>query len=366
MKYNIKYTTILSLIFLMSACKSKQETSTTEKSTKFCISDSMMHLIAYDTVAMRPMFNEISLSGRISFDENKMVKVYPNSSGQLEEVKVSLGDYVSKGQVLAVLKSADVAGNYADMSSASADIAIAKRELENQESLFNSGISSEREYTTAKQNYDKALSAYQKIQQTIAINGGGNTKAGGVFLIKAPQSGYIVEKNVTAGSFIRGDMGNNLFTISDLSDVWVWANVYESDIPKVKVGYDAKISTLAYNKSYDGKVSEISQVVDPDSKALRAKIVLSNADLSLKPDMFANVTISSMESKQALGIPSNAVIFENGKNYVVVFKDNCNLSVKEIDIMKATPTFTFLNGGLQPGEIVVSKNALLIYGALTD
>ena len=367
MKTIVKHLYLLIFLIAVSACKHKQgNTSASKASNKFCVSDTMLNLIEFDTVSMQPINNEISLSGRISFDENKVVKVYPNSSGQLEEVKVSLGDYVNKGQALAILKSADVAGNYADLSSATADVAIAKRELDNAESLYKSGISSEREYTEAKQNYDKAQSAYQKIKQTIAINGGGNTSAGGTFIIKAPQSGYIVEKNVTAGSFIRSDMGNNLFTISDLKDVWVWANVFEGDIPKVKVGYDARISTLAYNKTYQGKINEISHVLDPDSKALRAKIILPNTDLSLKPDMFANITVSNVESRKALAIPSNAVIFENGKNYVVVYKDKCNLQVKEIDIMKAMSNYTFLNGGLQPGEIVISKNALLLYGALTD
>lgn len=367
MKTSIKYLYILSILIMLTSCKHKPEhASVSTSENKFCISDTMMNMIAFDTVAMEPINNEISLSGKISFDENRVVKVFPNSSGQVEEVKVSLGDFVSKGQPLAILKSADIAGDYSDLSSAASDVAIAKRELDNSESLYKSGISSEREYTVAKQNYDKAQSAYLKIKQTIAINGGGNTSAGGTFIIKAPQSGYIVEKNVTAGSFIRSDMSNNLFTISDLKDVWVWANVFEGDIPKVKVGYDARISTLAYNKTYQGKVNEISQVLDPDSKALRAKIILQNTDLSLKPDMFANVLVSNVESRKALAIPSNSVIFENGKNFVVVYKDKCNLQVKEIDIMKAMSKYTYLNGGLQAGEIVISKNALLLYSALTD
>lgn len=360
-------TLFLFVLSLFSACKQKAENAAAEKEKKVCVSDSMMHLIEFDTVALKPIDNEIALSGQISFDENKMVKVFPNSSGQVEEVKVSLGDFVSKGQTLAVMKSADVAGNYSDMSSAASDVAIAKRELDNAESLYKNGISSEREYTIAKQNYDKAKTAYDKVKQTIAINGGGNTSSGGTFIIKAPQSGYIVEKNVTAGSFIRSDMSNNLFTISDLKDVWVWANIFEADIPMVKTGYDARITTLAYgDKVYHGKVDEISQVLDPNNKALRAKIVLPNPDLSLKPDMFANINISNVENTKALEIPSNAVIFQNGKNYVVVYKNKCDLEVKEINIMKATANYTYLNGGLQDGEVVISKNAILLFNALSE
>lgn len=367
MKTNFINFIILFMLVSISACKHNAEKIAVDKPEKFCLNDTIINMIAFDTASNKPIENEITLSGKVSFDENETVRIFTNMSGQVEKVNVSLGDFVNKGQVLAVLKSADVAGDYADLSSASSDVAIAKRELENEESLFKNGISSEREYTIAKQNYEKALSAYEKIKQAISINGSGSTSIGGTFIIKAPKNGYIVEKNITAGSFIRSDMANNLFTISDLKDVWVWANVFEGDIQKIKIGYNARITTLAYdNRVYQGTISEISQVLDPDSKALKAKIILPNTDLSLKPDMFAKISISNIDDKQALEIPSSAVIFENGKNYVVVYKDRCNIQIKEISILKATPSYTYLNGGLLPGAVVVSKNALLLYGALTD
>jgi cobalt-zinc-cadmium efflux system membrane fusion protein len=186
------------------------------------------------------MKDELSLSGEVSFDENKVVKVFPFTSGQVMEVKVSLGDKVSKGQTLAVLRSADVAGNYTDLTSTKADLAISKRQLEQAEYLYKNGISSERDYTEAKENYNKAVAANSKVQQQIAINGGGNTNASGSLVIKAPGDGYIVEKNITAGNFIRPDNSSSLFTISNMKDVWIWANVFETDIAKVKKGYDAQ------------------------------------------------------------------------------------------------------------------------------
>ena len=101
--------------------------NTTEKKGPVCISDSMMKMIAVDTVQVKNIDDELKLSGEVSFDENKVVKVYPISSGQVTNVAVSLGDYVHAGQVLATIKSADIAGNYADLNSAGADIAIARR-----------------------------------------------------------------------------------------------------------------------------------------------------------------------------------------------------------------------------------------------
>src|SRR3954469_8556639 len=117
---------------LTAACEEKKTEE--KKPEKFCLSDSMKRMITIDTARMGSIDEELHLSGEVAFDENKIVKVFPNSSGQVAEVKCTLGDRVQAGQLLAVVKSADVAGNYNDLSSAEADVKIAKRQLDNQES----------------------------------------------------------------------------------------------------------------------------------------------------------------------------------------------------------------------------------------
>ena len=135
-------------------------------------------LISGSTASLR----ELELSGEVSYDENKVIKIFPRSSGQVLQSPFSLGDKVEAGQVLAVIKSADVAGNYADVSSADADVAIAKRQMDNQEALYKNGIASEREFEEAKEDYQKALANKQKITSLIQINGFGwvlrNSRAG--------------------------------------------------------------------------------------------------------------------------------------------------------------------------------------------
>src|SRR4051794_35986526 len=192
------------LTVLQSSCKRKEDP--VEAPKKYCISDTMMKMITIDSATSSNITNEITLSGEVSFNENRVVKIFPRSSGQVLEVKVSFGDQVKKGQVLAMIRSADVAASYSDLNTAGADIAITKRQLDNTESLYQNGIASEREYTEAKQNYQKALAARGKIQSTLNINGGSRTSSGGTYLLSSPIDGYIVEKKVTAGSFIRQDM----------------------------------------------------------------------------------------------------------------------------------------------------------------
>ncbi|TWR30293.1 efflux RND transporter periplasmic adaptor subunit [Mucilaginibacter pallidiroseus] len=349
----------------LSACQEKK--TGTMEAKQVCVSDSLAKMIKIDTAKTTAMQDELSLSGEVSFDENKVVKIFPFASGQVTDVKVSLGDKVSKGQTLAIIRSADVAGNYTDLTSTRADLAIAKRQLEQAEYLYKSGISSERDYTEAKENYNKSVAANSKVRDQIAINGGGNTNASGTLVIKAPSDGYIVEKNIATGNFIRPDNSSSLFTISNMKDVWIWANVFETDIAKVKKGYDAKITVLAYpDKAFYGKVDEVSSVLDPDNKVMKVRIALTNPDLLLKPEMFTNVVITNKEPSTSVSVPASSVIFDNAKNFVVLYNSKCNLKVREVVPIKTVDSVTYLASGLKPGEKIVSKSQLLLYNALTE
>ena len=156
----IKYITVLVLcsgIFI--SCKSKE--IEVPKDERVCVTDSLAKIITIDTAKISTVGDELKLSGEISFDDKKVSKVYPFSSGQVLQVNVSVGDRVSKGQTMAVIKSADVAGNYSDLSTAGNDVAIAKKQMDNQESLFKNGIASEREYIEAKELSESCNSSHK-------------------------------------------------------------------------------------------------------------------------------------------------------------------------------------------------------------
>lgn len=352
-------------VVLFTSCEHKEPV--VEQSIKFVLSDSMLHMIEIDTVRQCALLDELSLSGEVSFNENNVVKVFPRTSGQVIEAKVSLGDHVSKGQALATIKSADVAGNYNDLSSANADLAIAKRQMDNQESLFKGGISSEREYNEAKQNYEKSLAARNKIQSVININGGGKASEGGMYTITAPIDGYIVEKKVAAGAFIRPDMGDNLFTISDLKNIWVYANVYENDISRIKEGNLVKVVPIAYpDKVYEGKIDKVSQVLDPQSKAMRVRINLENKEMLLKPEMFTKVVVNNQDAGTYTCFSSNAVLSQDGKNYVVTYNNKNDIQISGIDIIKTVGDKTYVRSGVKPGDVLITKHQLFIFNQLSN
>ena len=164
MKSTAFYITALGLS-VFTACKEPEKKP--EEKKEVCVSDSMQSRITLDTAQLTNISNQLQLSGEVGFNENKVVKVFPFTSGQVMEVKVSIGDRVTAGQVLAIMKSADIAGNYSDLKTTNSDIAIAKRQMDNAKVLYEKGISSEKEYEEAKENYQKAVTANQKITDAL-------------------------------------------------------------------------------------------------------------------------------------------------------------------------------------------------------
>ncbi|MEN9685977.1 MAG: hypothetical protein RLZZ28_1763, partial [Bacteroidota bacterium] len=265
------------------------------------------------------------------------------------------------------IKSADIAGNYSDLKTTGSDIAITKRQMENAKLLMEKGIGSEKEYEEAKENYQKALVANQKINDALKINGSGNTNASGIYTVKAPIGGYIVEKKANAGSYIRNDNAENLFTISDLKNVWVWANVFETDIAKIKEGYAASVKTLAYpDKVFKGKVDRLNEVLNPENKVMRIRINLPNEGILLKPEMFANVLIENTEKVQAVSIPADAMVFEGGRNFVIIYKGKCDLQLAEVQVLKTENNRSYIGSGLHSGDIIISRNQVLFYNAILE
>lgn len=331
------------------------------------LSDTMMSMIKLDTVRLTPIEDALRLTGVVGCDENHMAKIFSANSGQIVKVKVSLGDRVSKGQVLAVIKSADIAGGYNDLSAAKADCATAKRNFENVEGMYKSGLSSERDYLEAKNNFQKAQALVAKAEGQLSINGGGSAKQGGIYMIKSPVSGFVVEKNVTEGSFIRNDNGNGLFTVASLDNVWIWANVFERDIADVAVGFNAKVRTLSYpNKIFTGKVDQATNVLDPVSKVMKVRVVIPNHDLMLKPGMYADVFVSKKESKTGLEVSAASILSENGDSFVVVFKDRSHFGIRPVKVLKTVGDKCYISSGLEAGERVICQNQLLVYNQLKE
>jgi cobalt-zinc-cadmium efflux system membrane fusion protein len=298
-------------------------------------------------------------------DENRRSKLFPQVSGVVEDLKVQLGDYVSKGQVMAVIRSREVADIESQLISAQAELIAARKNESVQEDLFRAGLAAEKELINARAAREKAESEVKRLRDAYQILGVDNN----LYYMKAPISGFVIEKNPSVSEnmqYNEQEIGY-FFTIADISDVYVTANVYETDVAKVKTGYEAEVRLVAYpEKNYYGKVDRILNVIDPETRAMQVRIRLSNPDFSLKPEMFAQVSLRYADTESQIAIPARAVVFDKNRHYVVVYNDDCDLTIREVQPYLTTDETTYVKRGLENGEKVMIKHHLLVYGELND
>lgn len=352
----------LILLFSTSACK-KEETNSDVKET-FVMSDKMLSTTKTATAQEEFLKNQLNFFGKITSDNNKFVEIYPVVGGNVIKVNVELGDYVNKGQVLAIIRSTEVASFEKELDDAKNDVTVAQNKYKVAKELFDGKLVTEKDVVEAKSELEKAKSQLNRISQTYKIY---NIKSGAIYEVRSPLSGFVIQKNINEGMLLRSDNTDNIFDVAEITDVWAIANINESDISQVKIGNDAEITTLSYqDKKFYGKVDKIYNIIDPETKAMKARVKLDNKDFLLKPEMRASIKISYTENKKMIAIPSDAIVFDKSKSFVMIFKDKKNIETRAIEIFRQVGTTTYVAAGLQEGEKVLTTNQLLIYDALND
>lgn len=363
-KMRQQFTVLVTLCLLaLFGCHKEEKAEKEQKVT--CVSDTMLRILRFDTAKIEKVEEQLKLSGRVEVDESKMLKVFPLVGGQVEKVTVELGDYVKKGDILAVLKSAEAAEIEKDIVGDSSRLEIAAKVMQSSEDMYKSGLLSEKDFVIAKNEYQRAKAEYARSRELYGIYSLGK---GSHYIIRAPMSGFVVDKDINAGMQVRSDNQNHIFTISNLTDVWVIANVYESDIQKIKDNFPVNVQTVAYpDKVFEGKIEKIYNVIDPNSRVLKVRIRLENPEVLLKPGMFATIMVHHSTDNTMLAIPSKAIIFDSNKNYVMVFKDACHIETREIEIGSVVNNRkAYLIGGLLEGEAIISKYQLLVFNMLDN
>lgn len=360
----MKHLFIITLSALaLTSCKKEAEKG--EMKETFVLSDKMLETTKTSVVSMQPLKNELNYYGKITTDNNKTIEVFPVVGGSVSKVYVELGDYVKKGQLLATIRSTEVADFEKQLEDAKNDVVVAKNNLKVAQELFEGKLNAERDVIEAKSNLDKANSQLNRIQETYKIY---NIRQGAIYEVRSPLNGFVIEKKINQDMLLRNDRSDNIFDIAEINDVWAIANVNESDINQVKLGENAAITTLSYpDRIFSGKVDKIFNIIDPETKAMKVLIRLHNPGYILKPEMRANIKLSYTESnKKMLAVPSDAVIFDKSKNFVMIYKDRNNIETRPIEVFRQVGDITYVSSGLSDGEKVMTHNQLLVYDALND
>lgn len=354
--------------FFLLTLASCQKTTVAESGIKepLRLTDSIRTRLHVQTDSVRTMLVEedLLLTGKVMFDQDHMVRVAPLAGGIVQEVRVELGDQVRKGQVLAVIRSIEIMDVSDQQSQAQSNVAIATKNLETSQALFKAGLASEREYVTAQSELDKAKADEKRATEVASLYGGATSST---YVVRAPASGFIVAKNITDNSQFRTDQPEAMFAISDLSNVWVIANVYESDIAYVHEGAHAEVRTLAYaDGTFQGVIDKIYNALDPASRVMKIRVRIKNNEFRLKPEMFASVAIQMKEPRSMTAVLSTAVIFDKNKHYVLALAKDGAMSAREVQTFKAIGDYTYVSGNIAQGDQVITQGQLVLFNALTS
>ena len=345
--------------------------------------------IETEMVTSAPIAGVISATGKILVPEDRTAVIGPVNEGRIVRLYAGQGSRVRKGQKLADLESADIDQAEADYLKALADAENARR-------------SSAAEIKLAQETYDRTKILYEKtvvagknlqsaehdleVAKATAENNAASTRAtltaarrhllilglsdsaidalskkpglGATFSLNAPIDGVVIERNATIGATVGTDA--SVFKIIDISRVWVDANVFEKDLPRVRVGQGVKLTVTAFpGSTFSGKIIFINSVVDPDTRTVKVRTEVPNPDGRLKPDMFANVEIITDVKSTAVSVPQSAVLDDGGKKIVFV-ADGKNYSPRQVQLGIQSGDRIEIIDGLGAGDRVVIKGNYLL------
>ncbi|MCL2290106.1 MAG: efflux RND transporter periplasmic adaptor subunit [Bacteroidetes bacterium] len=307
---------------------------------------------------------ELLLTGKVETDPDRIISYVPLISGIVEKTHFSLGDKVRKGQPLLDMRSTELSALQAEKTTLEAEEKVAERELKTAQSLFEDKMLSEQELLEAKAKLQQIRAELSRIKSDMNMYGA--DKGNGIFTVHAPMSGYIIHKKASPGTMISPE-SDEVFTIADLSTVWVIANVYASNLLCVREGMDVEMTTFSYpNEKFHGKINALSQIFDPEERVLKARIVMDNKDLRLKPEMSMLITLKDKTAQYLIAIPSDALIFDNNQYFVVVEESMGSFAIRNVIPQGYNNKTSYIASGLLEGESVVVKNQLLIYSGLKE
>jgi len=305
--------------------------------------------------------DQILANGIVAADVSRSYAVNSLTSGRVVEVKARLGDDVQKGQLLLTMTSPDMSQAMSDFQKFRAAATLAKTQLDRAQLLYSHGATAQKDLEVAEDTYKKANIDTKTAEERIQLLGGDPQNPSPSIEIHAPVSGTIIEQNVTSSAGVKSlDNSPNLFTIADLSHVWILCDVYENDLARVHLGDRAEIELNAYpNRRLAGRVTNISRLLDPNTRAAKVRIELPNEAGILRPNMFATAHFVSQGMATRTVIPSTAVLRLQDRDWVFVKLNDQRFRRTEVQAgpVDADRTQQILSG-LRPGDQVVT-NALM-------
>jgi membrane fusion protein, heavy metal efflux system len=324
-------------------------------------SSPLRHRLAVAPARAEVINAKLLLPGIVESDPSRTAAVLTPFGGRLLELKASLGDRVRKGQVLAVIDSPDLAQAYEDDDKAADTLELTQKNLTRQEGQFKLGAASSRDLDQARSDHAQAVAEYARTQARLKAIGVSTVagKRSSLLSVEAPVGGSVTTLTVARGNMIN-DPTQPIMTIADLSTIWVTALVPEKDVAAVAADQDAQVDLAAYpGRTLRGKVLFVSDVIEPDSRRDKLRIAFPNQDNTLKPNMFATVTLWGSKQTRVL-LPTSALLMNNDRTTVFVATAPWTFERRTVAPELDEGTTVAVGSGVRAGEQVVVKGGILL------
>ncbi len=373
--------TICSALFLAGCNRKKAQTEKGESGAEHGENSNLVEMsvsaqqhigMVVAPAALTQLNEYLRVTGTVQPIDSRVGVVGPLARGRIVEVRAKVGDRVEAGQTLVVFDNIEAGELIAQEQSARADLERLKAQLipatrqeERSRRLADIGAGSEKDYESSKAEKDE-IDANIGSQQAM-IDGihqrlhrfgvaDGNLQDRFLTPLKAPFAGVVIKAQASPGDVV--DSGRDLFTIADLSRVWVQAEVYEKDLGRIRVGQSAFITVDTYpNQTFEGKVAYIGDVLDPQTRTAHVRCDVNNHDLRLKTDMFANIQLPTQFSKQAIAVPASALQEVEGKSVVFIRRSDTQFEMRQVEKGVTVNNLAEIVSGVKQGEPVVAQGA---------
>lgn len=362
---------------LVSGCKAKEQGDGAPPPAQVVqVADMNLITIDKDDVPKFPLVqagqiesaSELTATATVFPDISREVPVISLANGRVVDIKTRLDDNVKKGQLLFRVQSADVSAAFDAYLKAVNDEQLANKAYIRAEDLFKHGAISQAMVEQAEDAEKDAKADLTAAEEQLKVLGVDKNRPSTVVDVFAPISGVIIGQNVTnaaaAGVTLSGSA--TAFTIADLTTVWVLCDVYENDLPKVKVGQEARVRLNAYpDRSITGRISDIGPVLDPTIRTAKVRIEVTNPGF-MKLGMFGTATFTSRAKEMHAVVPADAVLHLHDRDWVYLPAGGNQFKRTEVHAgAMADGNRQIILSGIQPGQQVVT-NALLLETAGTQ
>ena len=339
------------------------------------ISSKQIHEAAIVTteVASRPVANMLMTTGRITFSDARVSHVFSPVTGRVTRLLANMGDHVAGGTPLAILQSPDVGTAASDLEKAEADLAAGRNEYEREKELYEGHAAAKRDLEAAESAYRKARAERERAAEKSGLLLAANRGAREGFVLRAPIGGDVIARNVSLGMEVQGQYsGGNapeLFMIGNIDPVWMMADVFEVDLPRIRIGAPVTVNVVSYpGHPFRGTVDWISGAFDPGTRSAKVRCTIRNAEHLLRPEMYATVSIAT-DARERLAVPRTAIVRVGDQMVAFVDKgqapnggERFERRIVSVDETEAGEYVPILRG-LQPGEKVVSSGAIILTGS---